>query len=131
MDSGIIAALLGGGATIAAALIARGYSGRRGSTFVRPSLLRTVPTPSNTPDLGAILIRLDKYRQRATFGAVAGLLNRDAFTLFDGYPRTPLTSWVVSKGTGKPTGQSPSEIHPDLFDNPRILSSADELGVTR
>ena len=127
MDTGIIAALLGGGATIVAALIAREYSGRNVAPRAHPSLKKGAPTTSGKPDLGAILIKLDKYRQRATFGSVAGLLSREAFTLFDGYPRTPLTSWVVSKSTGKPTGQSSSEIHPALFDNPRIISSTEEL----
>jgi hypothetical protein len=42
--------------------------------------------------LDDIVDRLDKYRQRATYGAVGGLLGRDPFTLFNGYPFTPRNS---------------------------------------
>jgi hypothetical protein len=55
------------------------------------------------------------------------MLGREQLILFDGYLRTPRTSWVVSKSTGKPTGQDDSAIHPDLFKYPRIITSSGEL----
>ena len=79
------------------------------------------------PDLDSILARLERHRQRATFGAVAGLRGREPLTLFDGYPRTPRTSWVVSKSTGRPTGQDGSAVHPDLFQNPHVICNSAEL----
>lgn len=77
--------------------------------------------------LDAILERLERHRQRATFGAVAGLLGREPVKLFEGYPRIPRTSWVVSKDTGLPTGQRSSETHPDLCKNPYVIRSSQEL----
>jgi hypothetical protein len=127
MDSTIVAALIGGGATIAAAIIAVAYSKRHEN---EPRHLgRTGPSTSESTnrDLDSILERLERHRQRATFGAVAGLLGCEPMKLFDGYPRIPRTSWVVSKSTGEPTGQSGSEIHPDLYSNPHVIQSTSEL----
>jgi len=96
--------------------------------MVSPELDTSSITPvRGSPDLDSILARLERYRQRVTFGAVAGLLGREPLTLFDGYPRTPRTSWVVSKSTGKPTGQDGTALHPDLFKNPHVITNSGEL----
>jgi hypothetical protein len=114
MDSNIAAALIGAVATVTAAVITIIYTSRRDRS-----------PPSN--ELDEILERLERYRQRATFGAVAGLLGLNPLTLFNGYPRTPRTSWVVSKTTGKPTGQGGSAVHPDLLKNPYVISNSAAL----
>src|SRR4051812_11347419 len=51
-------------------------------------------------DLDDILERLERHRQRATYGAVAGLLGRQPLTLFDGYDFTP--KWFIRQVTGRP-----------------------------
>src|SRR4051794_13058699 len=105
MDSSVIAALIGGGATVATAAIAV-YVQQRMDHASRMHAHSAHSFQDHTdPDLDDILERLERHHQRATFGAVAGLLGREPLTLFDGYPRTPRTSWVVSKSTGLPTGQ--------------------------
>ncbi len=77
--------------------------------------------------LDQILDILQHHRQRATFGAVAGVLGREPLNLFEGYPRTPRTAWVVSKGTGQPTGHKQSELPADLFTNAYVITTKEEL----
>ena len=123
MDSNVMAALIGATATIAAALITIAMSwqhqpqndqrkseavARRDATpstsapEPRPTAEAIVPQPTAKPiapalTLDRILDMLQDHRQRATFGAVAGVLSQEPKTLFDGYSRTTRTAWVVSK----------------------------------
>jgi hypothetical protein len=129
MDSNIAVALIGAGATVAAALITTVYARRRDHTPSSDGHTRPAAPFAPSRDLDGILACLERHRQRATFGAVAGLLGREPLTLFDGYPRTARTSWVVSKSTGEPTGQDASALHPDLFKNPHIITSSGELKI--
>src|SRR5262245_47231094 len=127
MDATITAAIIGAGATVAPAIITLVYTRRRDHA---PPSKEHVPSAApvvGSPNLDSILERLERYHQRATFGAVAGLLGHEPLTLFDGYPRTPRTSWVVNKDTGRPTGQDWAALHPDLLRNPHIISSSTEL----
>ena len=103
------------------------YTRRRDDSQQSSSHTSSITPDWRSPDLDSILARLERYRQRATFGAVAGFLGREPLTLFDGYPRMPRTSWVVSKSTGKPTGQDGSALHPDLFKNPHVITNSGEL----
>jgi len=128
MDSNIAATLIAASATVAAAVITTVYTMRRDRSLPSTGRTPSIIPDRGSPDLESILARLERYHQRATFGAVAGLLGRGPLTLFDGYPRrTPRTSWVVSKSTGKPTGQEGSALHPDLFKNPNVISNSGEL----
>ncbi len=77
--------------------------------------------------LDQILDILQHNRQRATFGAVAGVLGREPLSLFDGYPRTPRTAWVVSKSTSQPTGHKKSELPPDFVLNAHVITTKEEL----
>jgi hypothetical protein len=83
--------------------------------------------PPKEPTLGEILDALERHHQRATFGAVAGILGREPQSLFNGYARTPKTSWVVSKTTGLPTGTKKEDYPSGLLENARIIDAPDGL----
>jgi hypothetical protein len=77
--------------------------------------------------LDEILDVLQRHHQRASFGAVAGILGRDPRSLFDGYMRTPGTAWVVNKSTGLPTGTKENDYPAGLLQNKHIIDTPDEL----
>jgi len=116
MDTSIKVALIGAAATLAAALITVSIAWQQ-----QPSAAQEKRADLT---LDRILDILQRHRQRATFGAVAGALGREPLNLFDGYPRTPRTAWVVSKGTGQPTGQKQSELPPDLLTNAHVITTS-------
>ena len=84
-----------------------------------------------TPDdpLTDILYRLQDARQRATYGAVAGVLNAFPRSLMRGRDRDPLHSWIVSASDGLPTGYRDDQCHADLLANDRVIQSADDLAA--
>jgi hypothetical protein len=126
MDAQVTAALITGACAIVAAAIPiiiykRRIINQPGGSTQRPS-----------PDSGGLTLddiveRLERHRQRATYGAVAGLLGRQPLTLFNGYPFSPRNSWVVASGNGRPTNYHPSQFHPDLFRNSHVIRSSEEL----
>ncbi len=67
-----------------------------------------------------IVTLLKEHSQRATYGAVAGVLKRPARGLMKGRPHSHQDSWVVAQDTrresgarrGWPTGYSDDEIDP-------------------
>jgi hypothetical protein len=75
----------------------------------------------------SILDALATHRQRATYSAVAGVVDTKPRVLMVGRPRDPRHSWVVSKGTGQPTGYKSDQVAPDLTANPEVIASPDEL----
>jgi hypothetical protein len=77
--------------------------------------------------LDEILAVLEGHHQRATFGAVAGLLGRESKSLFDGYERKPRTAWVVSKSTGLPTGTKKESYPSALLEKPQVIDTTEEL----
>jgi hypothetical protein len=79
--------------------------------------------------LDGIIDVLDKYHQRATYGAVAGVLERPARFLMQGMPRNPRNSWVVAADSLLPTGYSAEEMHPSLTRNGFVLTTAEELST--
>jgi hypothetical protein len=79
--------------------------------------------------LDEILRVLERHHQRATFGAVAGSLGREPRSLFNGYPRTPRTAWVVNRTTGLPTGTKEADYPAGLRENEHIIDASDELVV--
>jgi hypothetical protein len=92
--------------------------------------------PSNPPEtkrspqrltLDEILVVLERHHQRATFGAVASILETDPRSLFVGYSRTPRTAWIVNKGTGLPTGTKERDYPPGLLQNKHVIDAPDEL----
>jgi len=75
--------------------------------------------------LSEIVSRLDAGKQRATYGAVAGLVGGLARGLMNGRPKTPKCSWVVASSgpqRGWPTGYTLHQIHPDCFRQTRAGS---------
>jgi hypothetical protein len=69
-------------------------------------------------DLDDIVTQLDERKQRATYGAVAGILGVVARGLMAGRQRNHKYSWVVAatgSGRGSPTGYADEQIHPDCL----------------
>jgi hypothetical protein len=76
MDSNIVVALIGAGATIAAAVISVVLTWSRNQAPTPMANPHPSSSQDESTDLDSILQRLERYRQRATFSAVAGLLGR-------------------------------------------------------
>jgi len=77
-----------------------------------------------------ILAVLNKQKVRATYGAVGqvlGIFPRNVGKLLG--QRRQEASWIVSATSGKPIGYSPSECHEDLYSNPTILRTGEQLLV--
>ncbi|WP_412063522.1 hypothetical protein [Rubrivirga sp. IMCC45206] len=69
-----------------------------------------------------ILYALQESRQRATYGAVAGVLNA-----VPRRPKDPLHSWVVSAKNGRPSGYPVDAVHADLEAHEQILTTPEDL----
>ena len=74
-----------------------------------------------------ILDALDRGHQRATYSAVAALLDRPPRTLMQGCERDQRHSWVVSRRNGEPTGYTAAQTHPALLEQAGVLDSKEEL----
>jgi hypothetical protein len=74
-----------------------------------------------------ILDALDQGHQRATYSAVAALLDRPPRTLMQGCERDQRHSWIVSRRNGEPTGYTTEQTHPSLLERPDVLDSKEEL----
>ena len=74
-----------------------------------------------------IIDLLDKHHQRATYGAVAGLLGAVPRWVMRGYPRDWRHSWVVNESTGEPTNYPAAKKHPSLTERERILDTPQKL----
>jgi hypothetical protein len=79
--------------------------------------------------IDSILDVLDQFHQRATYGAVAGVVDTSPRSLMVGRDRDPHSSWIVSRQSGVPTGYKPEQMHPHLTARERILGSPEELRV--
>lgn len=80
-----------------------------------------------THQLDDILSVLDRCQQRATYSAVAALVGQAPRALMHGRPRLPTNSWIVSKHTGRPTGYTDADVHPQLLANETVLKTREEL----
>ena len=78
-------------------------------------------------NLDSILDQLNRFHQRATYGAVAGVVNSSPRSLMVGRDRNPESSWIVSRQNGQPTGYGEEQRHPALTERDRIIGSPDEL----
>lgn len=77
--------------------------------------------------IDSILDHLEQYHQRATYGAVAALVNSSPRSLMTGRDRNPRSSWVVSRRDGQPTGYTDEQKHPELGERERVISTPEEL----
>jgi len=82
-------------------------------------------TSAHTID--TIVDQLDHFRQRATYGAVAAIVNRSPRNLMDKRTRSQRDSWVVSRKDGMPTGYPPEQVHPEIKSRESVLSTGGEL----
>ncbi len=75
---------------------------------------------------------LNRRKQRATYGAVAGVLGLAPRSLMSGQSKSRVYSWIVAANSGRPTGYTAGQIHPDCLRQiesrqQRIISSPHEL----
>jgi len=82
---------------------------------------------TQTHSLDTILDLLHRFHQRATYGAVAELIDRPAQYLMNGRPRDPRNSWIVNQDTWLPTGYFNDQVHPDIISRDRVFLSPEEL----
>lgn len=74
-----------------------------------------------------ILDALNAAHQRATYGAVAGVVNRSPRALMSGRERSQRTSWVVNIKSGLPTDYADELQHPQLLSNATVIKTSGEL----
>lgn len=77
--------------------------------------------------LDSILDELDRYHQRATYGAVSGVVDSSPRSLMSGRERDAKSSWIVSRKDGLPTGYGPDQTHPDIQARAEILGTPELL----
>jgi len=77
--------------------------------------------------LDDIVAILAAQRQRATYGAVAALLDRPAHYVMQGAPRTHFYSWVVNAESHLPTGYTDEEMDPHLLDKAEVIMTEADL----
>lgn len=78
-------------------------------------------------DLSDITARLHQHAQKATYGAVAGLVRRLPRSVMQGLPKVPRNSWVVAKKSGLPTGYSATQIDPRLRPEEPAIDTPEQL----
>ena len=79
------------------------------------------------PIIDQIIEQLARHRQRATYGALAGVVGGLARSVMGLHPRTQRNSWVVSASTGLPTAYLPQDIDAELLSRSHVITSADDL----
>jgi hypothetical protein len=80
----------------------------------RPTRNRATRKTAAKWSLDAILDLLDQYQQRATYGAVGGVLGVPPMSVLRKRPRDPRHSWIVNQETGAPTGYTSEQCHAQL-----------------
>ena len=75
----------------------------------------------------AVVERLHKHGQRATYAAVGGLVGRLPRSVMHSQQRSHQNSWVVAKETGVPTGYSLAECDPRLRVSSEPIHTAESL----
>ncbi len=77
--------------------------------------------------LDLIVEKLDKHKQRATYGAVAGVLRKLPISLMKGYEKCPRYSWIVSEKTDRPTDYTVEQLHPELDSKTFTIKTSKKL----
>jgi len=70
---------------------------------------------------------LDRFHQRATYGALAGVLGKAPRSVMQGLPRNRRPSWVVNQDSGEPSEYHKLQQHPALKERDSVLMSPAEL----
>lgn len=99
--------------------------------IARPDDFDDVSTSNTRDSVVATLVRvlecLDRERVRATYGAVGEVLQLPAQSVgLQLRNHAKQSCWVVSTRTGKPTGHSDTQTHPEFFST-RIIDTGAEL----
>jgi hypothetical protein len=76
--------------------------------------------------LESVIAALDRHHQRATYGAVGGVVGLPARSLMFGRPKCAPNSWVVSAKKRLPSGYEETDQHMDLFERKHVIGSANE-----
>lgn len=77
--------------------------------------------------LAVVVATLERYSQRATYGAVGGIVGLPAQSVMQGEAKNHRNSWVVSIQKGEPSGYSEKDWAPLLKANPEVIQSPIEL----
>ena len=70
---------------------------------------------------------LSHYHQRATYGAVGGILNVLPRSVMKGRSHNARHSWVVNKKTLEPTDYTTTECDPHLYERDAVLTNEKDL----
>lgn len=81
------------------------------------------------PTIDEVLDALDQFHQRATYGALGGVVGRPAQSVMTGRPRNHFNSWVVRRDTGLPTGYTPAQMHPQLLARAHVINTPRALSL--
>lgn len=84
-------------------------------------------SPHSPHSLDHILELLNRHRQRATYGAVGGVVDRPPYYVMSGRARNHWHSWFVGKASGQPTKYEPHQIHPELMARDWVITSSAQL----
>ena len=79
--------------------------------------------------LAQLVWSLERHTQRATYGAVAGLIGLAARSVMQGQVKGPRNSWVVSSETHLPTGYTEEQRHPLLEAKASVIRSTEKLAA--
>lgn len=80
-------------------------------------------------ELARLVEALERHSQRATYGAVAGVVGLVARSVMQGQVKGPRNSWVVSSETHLPTGYTKEQRHPLLEAKAGVICSNEELAA--
>ena len=83
--------------------------------------------PATDFTLDSILEQLDRFHQRATYGAVAGIVDSSPRSLMLGRERNQQSSWIVGRKDGLPTGYSAEQTHSELAARESIIDTSEAL----
>jgi len=77
--------------------------------------------------LDEIIDLLNRHKQRATYGAVAEVVDRPPSFLMGGRPRDHRHSWIVNQETERPTGYDEKDMHPELLSKQHVIKTSQQL----
>ena len=79
--------------------------------------------------IATLIEMLERHRQRATYGAVGGVVGLPAQSVMQGQIKNHRNSWVVSAKQYVPTGYDIAQCHPDLKRHDAVIHTPAALLV--